>query len=321
LSIDTRKFQMPQSELNRLSDSVKKYLISSHADNTRRAYATDWRHFTAWCSRHDFTALPCAPETLMLYLTESVEAGYKISTIQRRLSAISVAHQAAEIASPIDDMHVRMLWRGIRRKHGIAVKGALPITIPELRAMMEHIPDTIQGFRDRTLILIGFAGAFRRSELVSLDVEDLTFQREGIVILLRHSKTDQEGEGRKIAIPYGSRLETCPVRAMQDWLAVSRIEQGAIFRRVNKGDRVEKSRLTGDAVAKIIKRAIQNAGLDPTHFSGHSLRAGFATAAAQAGVDERNIQRQTGHKSVAVLRGYIRDGNLFRQNAAADVGL
>jgi len=187
--------------------------------------------------------------------------------------------------------------------------------------MIATLPNNMIGTRDKALLLLGFAGAFRRSEIASLMVEDLTFSRDGITVLLRRSKTDQEGEGRKIGIPYGSNIDTCPVRAIEDWLQASSITTGPLFRSVNKGGKVQASPLCDKAIALIVKRTAEAAGLNPADYGGHSLRAGLATSAAMAGVEERVIMKQTGHRSVNMVRKYIRDGSLFRENAAAKIGL
>ena len=198
--------------------------------------------------------------------------------------------------------------------------------------MIAAQPDTLAGLRNRALLLLGFAGALRRSELVGLDVEDLDFTSAGLVVTLRRSKTDQDGDGRKLGVPYGGRLETCPVRTSQSWLSAAAITTGPMFREITKADRIlnpytdKKGRQRGvrlgdKAVALIVKRAAQEAGLDPTRYAGHSLRAGLATSAAAAGASERAIMATTGHRSVQMVRRYIRSGELFRENAAATVGL
>jgi integrase len=187
--------------------------------------------------------------------------------------------------------------------------------------MVAALPPGSIGIRDRALLLVGFAGAFRRSELVGLNREDVEFVSEGLVTTLRRSKTDQEGHGRKVAVPFGSNLETCPVRALQAWLDISKIASGAIFHPINRHGRIQPGRLSGEAVAIVVKRYAAACGKDASHFAGHSLRAGLATQAAIAGVSERSIMNQTGHRSTAMVRRYIRDGSLFRDNAAGRVGL
>jgi integrase len=264
--------------------------------------------------------LPAAPQTVVLYLTE-LSATRKVSTLVRRLSAISQAHQVAGFDSPAQSAPVRTLMAGIRRAKGTAPAVKAPTLIEDIRAMLATLPDGLSGIRDRALLLTGFAGAFRRSELVGLDRADLEFNARGLVITLRRSKTDQEGHGRKVALPYGSTFETCPVRSMQAWLEESGIIDGPLFRKINRHGQLHVARLSGSAVALIVKRCVGAAGLDASKYSGHSLRSGFATAAAIAGASERAIMNQTGHQSSKMVRRYIRDGNLFHDNAAAKLGL
>jgi integrase len=187
--------------------------------------------------------------------------------------------------------------------------------------MVNALPENLLGKRDRAFLLLGFAGAFRRSELVSLDVADVETNREGIVVTLKRSKTDQEGQGRRVGIPYGSNAVTCPVRALNEWLEASAITAGALFRSVNRHGQLRSERLSDKAVALVVKRSAEAAGLDASQYAGHSLRSGLATSAAQAGVSERAIMAQTGHKSLNMVRRYIREGSLFRENAAAKIGL
>ena len=199
---------------------------------------------------------------------------------------------------------------------GTAQAQKAPILTEHIRAMVEASDIGLSGVRDRALILLGFAGAFRRSELVALNVEDCCFSRDGLTITLRRSKTDQDGAGRRVGIPYGANPETCPVRTVDDWRTQAGIDSGPLFRAVNRHGQVRPVRLTGYAVALIVKKLAQRAGLDPVKYSGHSLRAGHATAAAIGGASERAIMNQTGHRSVQMVRRYIRDGNLFRENSA-----
>lgn len=310
----------PAAALVKAAEQARDYAESAKAPNTRRAYQADWRTFTSWCEEHGRVSLPASPDTLILYISVLAETR-KVSTIQRRLSSISVAHQLAGHASPTHDAHVRTVMQGIRRTKGAAPDAKEPAVTKILRAMVEALPENILGVRDRALLLLGFAGAFRRSELVGLDVADVRETTDGLVVTLRASKTDQTGEGSKKGIPYGSTPHTCPVRAVRAWKEAADLKDGPLFRPINRHGQVRPQRLSGHAVATIVKRAAKNAGLEPEHFSGHSLRAGLATAAAQAGVSERVIMQQTGHKSLPVLRRYIRDGSLFRENAAAQVGL
>jgi len=306
-----------------LADAVSKaqeLLRQSLASNTRRAYASDWRDFSSWCQTHHRVPLPALPETVSLYLTALSEAR-KVSTLTRRISAISQAHQVAGFDSPTQAPLVRQLMKGIRRALGTSQIGKSPVTVEHLRAITAAFdPERVLDTRDRTLLLVGFAGAFRRSELVGLNIEDLEFNDNGLVVHLRRSKTDPEGQGRRVGIPYGSTLATCPVRALKTWLEILQVAEGPLFRAVNRHGRIHKTRLTAQSVALVVKRLTTQAGI-PGDYAGHSLRAGLATAAAAAGVPERAIMAQTGHRSLATLRRYIREGSLFLENAAAKVGL
>lgn len=309
-----------QNLLRPIQQQAEAYLHRAKAGNTRRAYESDWRHFTSWCTEHEQISLPATPETVALYLSALAEVA-KVSTLTRRLSSISQAHQMAGHSSPAQHIAVRTLMAGIRRTKSTAQTGKSPVRTEELRQMVATLPKSVTGIRDRALLLLGFAGAFRRSELVGLDRHDLQMTEDGLVAIIRRSKTDQEGAGRKVGIPYGSQLPTCPVRAMQGWLDVIGAAEGPLFRAINRHGQLSEARLSDKSVALIVKRAAEEAGLDPALYAGHSLRAGLATAAANAGVSERSIMAQTGHRSVATVRKYIREGSLFRDNAASKVGL
>jgi site-specific recombinase XerD len=302
--------------------ALQRYLERSHAPNSRRAYRSDWADFTDWCLSHHVSALPAEAETVAGYIAEMAELGAKASTIVRRLSSISIAHQAKKLESPTHSILVRAVWRGIRREHGTAPEPKSPILVDDLRRMVEAMDTTtMRGLRDKALLLVGFAGAFRRSELVALTVHDVEFREDGMVLTVRHSKTDQEGSGQRIAIVRGQSKTTCPVASLQTWLAESSIKEGPIFRKVNKADHVESRALTAQSVALVVKRYAECVGLDPNQVAGHSLRSGFATQAAINGVLERDIMRQTRHKSTVTLRRYIQEGNLFRDSPSGRVGL
>jgi integrase len=223
--------------------------------------------------------------------------------------------------SPTSAGLVRNTLKGIRRTIGTAAKPKAAALTDQIRTMVDAVDDGTIGARDRALILLGFAGAFRRSELVGLDIEDCAFGNDGLTVTLRRSKTDQDGAGRKIGIPYGSNPETCPVRTIQAWIEQAALSSGALFRSINRHGQVQAGRLSGIDVARVVKKLAQRAGLDATAFAGHSLRAGHATAAAIAGASERSIMKQTGHRSVQMVRRYIRDGSLFRENSAGKLGL
>jgi len=300
---------------------LRAYIEQATALNTRRAYASDWAQFCAWCDTHALGPLPATPETVARYVTEQADS-HKVATIQRRLVAISQIHQAAEQESPTTNILVRLAMKGIRRKHGTAQAQKAPAVLVDIVAMLQTIPAaTVAGKRNRALLLIGFAGAFRRSEIVSFDRADVQFSREGVSLVLRHAKTDQEGQGQVVAIPYGMHAATCPVKALQAWLKAASITEGPIFRAVTARGRVAATRLSDRSVANIVKRAALAAGLEPALYSGHSLRAGLATQAAASGVEERDIMRQTRHKSVTIARRYIRQGTRWQNNAAGKVGL
>lgn len=296
--------------------SVNRYAEASVPESTRRAYNRDWQRFEAWMDEHGLVALPAREETVAAYVAHLADAGRKPSTIDRALASIRKAHRLAGHEAPTGDK-VAAVRRGVRRTTGTAQKQAQPILVADLRAMCAALDETIAGLRDRALLLVGFCGAFRRSELVGLDASDVDLTSEGAVVMLRHSKTDQEGEGRRVGLPHGRTAETCPVRALQAWLDASGVTSGPIFRGVNRHGQVGTAALTGHSVARIVKRAAEAAGLDTTRVSGHSLRAGLATSAAMAGASERSIMAQTGHTSTTMVRRYIRDGQVFCDNAAA----
>ena len=306
--------------LAEIADRASEFIHQSRASNTVRAYRADWEHFTAWCRSHGQPSLPATPETVALYVTD-LTVTHKTATITRRISAISQAHQIAGMETPTGSAQVRLVMAGIRRTLGTAQEAKTPILVDDLRRMLAGLPGDLLGVRDRVLLLIGFCGAFRRSELVALDAADVAVTRDGLVVTIRRSKTDQEGEGRKIGIPYASHVETCPVRSFQEWLEKSGITEGPLFRPIDRFGHMASMRLSAAAVGEIVKRYAAAVGLDATEFAGHSLRSGLATSAAAAGASERAIMKQTGHRSVNTVRRYIRDGSLFRENAVAAVGL
>jgi len=264
--------------------------------------------------------MPALPSTVALYIAE-LAGFFKTTTIERRLVTITRAHRDAGNPSPVKTAQVQTTWQGIKRAHGMAQEAKTPILIEDLRKMIETLPKNLIGLRDRTILLIGFAGAFRRAELVGLNVEDLDFQNDGLVITLKRSKTDQEGNGRKVGIPYGSNPMKCPVRALQEYLEITGIETGAIFRPITRGGQLQDQRSNSSVVSRVVKRAAERVGLDSAKFAGHSLRSGLATSAARAGVSELSIMNQTGQKSLLMLRRYVHEGSLFHNNAAASVGL
>ena len=288
---------------------VAELIRLSVADNTRIAYRSDLDHFLRWGG-----AIPATPEMVAAYLAAFSET-LSVATLQRRIAAISVAHDAGGLPNPCKSILIRSTLNAIKRVRGVAQKEAKPLLKEDLFAILEVMGDCVKDARDRALLLIGFAGAFRRSELVGLDVSDVEHVRQGLILHLRKSKTDQLGKGRKIGIPFG-RGRHCPVSAIDAWLERSGIVQGAVFRNINRHGHIADSRLSGEGVAIVIRERLRAAGGDPSGFSGHSLRAGFATSASQAGVTSLKIRQQTGHASDAMLARYIRDGELFIDNAA-----
>lgn len=308
------------AEVHKLEESARDFIGAARAENTTRAYRSDWADFTTWCESHAVASLPAAPDTVALYITDRA-ATLKASTIQRRIVAISQAHQAAGLDTPTSAAVVKTVWRGIRRTLGTAPDQKSAATVDVIRSMVGTLPATVAGRRDRAILLLGFAGAFRRSELVALDMNDLDFHCDGVTVTIRHSKTDQESEGRQVGIPYGQNVHTCPVRALVAWIEELGETTGPVFRAVTQRGNIADARLSDRTVALTVKRAAKAAGLDPAGFAGHSLRSGLATSAAAAGVPERHIMDQTGHKSERMVRMYIRRGSLYRNNAAAAVGL
>jgi site-specific recombinase XerD len=298
------------------------FISMSRAENTLRAYRCDWKHFVAWCGQHGVASMPAAAATAAMYISDLAEA-MKTTTVTRRLAAIAKAHQAAGFESPCSMKHAAV-WEtlaGIRREKGTLQNGKAPLMTRDLGRLLSALPPNALGIRDRALLLVGFAGGFRRSELAGLTVEDIEVTEDGLRLLLRRSKTDAEGASRQIGIPFGSNPQTCPVRAYRKWLEASGIAAGPVFRAINRHGRIGAKAITPQVVALVVKRWCDAAGLDPSSFGAHSLRSGLATQSACNGASERAIMRQTGHRSVQTVRRYIRQGELFIDNAAAKLGL
>ncbi len=325
-SIQQKTHSQISTDLIITSPSV--YIESAKADNTKKAYTSDWNDFTLWCASNGVQPLPASPETVILYLIHLVdEKGFKASTIKRRITTISQAHQAKELEPPTQTYKVRMFLKGLKRaksktdKHFNIEEGKAPVMLDQLKDMIDSLPNNLLGTRDKAILLIGWAGARRRSELVALDVDDLQFSENGVTLIIRRSKTNQEGETEKVSIWYGASPNTCPIRALKKWLEGSGITEGAIFRGINRHGQISKRRLCDKSIAIIVKRSAQAIGLDASDFAGHSLRAGLATQSAMNGLSERSIMKQTGHKSVEVLRRYIREGTAFEDNVTSKLGL
>jgi site-specific recombinase XerD len=290
----------------------------ARAAATRRAYRADWAHFEAWCAAHGLDPLPARPGTVGLYLTAHRDH-LAMATLTRRLSTIATAHRLAEHQLDVRHPAIRDVLRGLRRAKGVAQRHAEALTTPMIRRLLATCGERLIDLRDRALLLVAFGAALRRSELVALAVADVAPQPEGLRLTIRRSKSDQDGEGQVIAIGR-TGTPTCPAAAYETWLAAAGLTGGPAFRAVDRHGRLG-AKLSTNAVALIVQSRAARAGLDPTPFSGHSLRAGFATSAAAAGIEERLIARQTRHRSSAVLRRYIRDGELFGRNLSAEIGL
>jgi site-specific recombinase XerD len=297
---------------------VETYVRQSRAKSTLRGYRADWRDFSAWCQDHMAQTLPAAPETVCGYLAAVADRGLKVGSIQRRLSAIAAAHVTADLDSPTTKASVKLTMAGIRRSLGVAQEGKAALLTSDIAALLAHLPKGLLGIRDRAVLLVGYAGAFRRSELVALDVRDLDFSTEGLKVVIRRSKTDQEGEGQRIGIAHGTSL--CPVKALEAWISAAGITEGAVFRSMDRHGNV-RGRLRDRAVALVVKRYARAAGMDERKYAGHSLRAGLVTQAAINQVPELTIMKTTRHKSADMLRRYVRETSLFRDNASARVGL
>jgi site-specific recombinase XerD len=300
-------------------ESVTRYARASRAESTLGGYRSDWADFQRFCRQNWLESLPAAPATVAAYLSACADGSkLKAGSIQRRVSAISAFHQVHDCTSPTSSAEVKLTLAGIRRTLGVFQQGKAPVLTADIAAMVANLPEKLIGVRDRALLLVGFAGAFRRSELVALNVEDIEFREDGLKVTIRRSKTDQEGARQCIGIAHGSKL--CPVRALQELLAAAQITTGPIFRHVDRHGRI-LDRMSPEAVAIVVKRYAAAAGLDPAKYAGHSLRAGLVTQAAMNGVQELAIMKQTRHKSADMLRRYVRDASLFLDNASARVGL
>ena len=307
------------TDIKALQEETLLNLQSSKAINTVRAYKSDFKDFGLFCAQNGFKSLPSEPKIVSLYLTFLSTKSAKMSTLKRRLVSIGVIHKLK--GHYLDTKHPSIIENimGIKRRKGSIQHGKKPILINNLKVLIDTIDEQkneeIKKLRDRTIILIGFSGGFRRNEIVSLDYEDLDFVTEGLKIDIRRSKTDQFGEGSVKALPYFDNSHYCPVISLKKWLIKSEINSGSLFRRFLKGSRLSEKRLTDQTVALLIKEYLQLAGIDSKNYSGHSLRSGFATSAAEAGAEERNIMAMTGHKSTEMVRRYIKDANLFKNNA------
>ena len=308
---------LPAAVLAAAREAATRYARSARAGSTWRAYESDWRLFNAWCQSVKRSALPAEPSTVALFLAAEAELGRAPSTLGRRLAAIRLMHVGARVAPPHDALEVAEVMRGIRRAWQRPAVQKAPALDADIQRMIDTLDlHTLRGQRDRALLLVGFAGALRRSELVALDVEHLTVRPEGLELRIPRSKTDQEGAGDTVALMRVHDSPYCPVGALQAWLRKAAIPTGAVFRRLHRGDTLGASRLTAQSVALIIKDLAHHIGLDARRYAGHSLRSGFLTSAARNRASIFKMADQSRHKSLDVLRDYVRNEARFEDHAA-----
>jgi site-specific recombinase XerD len=311
------------TDIKALQEETLLNLQSSKAKNTIRAYKSDFNHFSLFCVQNGFKSLPSEPKIISLYLTHLSTKDAKMSTLKRRLVSIGVIHKLN--GHYLDTKHPSIIENimGIKRRKGSNQKGKKPLLINDLKLLINVIDkynhEEIMRLRDRSIILIGFSGGFRRNEIVSLDIDDLDFVSEGLKINLKRSKTDQFGEGSVKGLPYFDNVKYCPVLSLKKWIEISKIVSGPLFKRFSKGSKLTDNRLTDQTIALLIKKYLKLAGIESKNYSGHSLRSGFATSAAESGAEERSIMAMTGHKSTEMVRRYIKEANLFKNNALSKI--
>ena len=307
------------TDIKALQEETLINLKSSKAENTVRAYKSDFKDFGLFCAQNGFKSLPSEPKVVSLYLTHLSTKDVKMSTLKRRLVSIAVIHKLK--GHYLDTKHPIIIENimGIKRRKGSIQKGKKPLLINSLKILINVIDEynkkDIIKLRDRSIILLGFSGGFRRSEIVSLNYDDLDFVTEGLKIYIKRSKTDQFGEGSLKGLPYFDNKKYCPVLSLKNWIEISNINSGPLFRRFSKSSKLLENRLSDQTIALLIKKYLKLAGINNKDYSGHSLRSGFATSAAESGVEERSIMAMTGHKSTEMVRRYIKEANLFKNNA------
>ena len=315
-SVTPSKNALAQIELDHAMATAKRYAQKSRSEATWRAYRNDWRQFEAWSASVGLASLPAEPDTVAMFVAQQADQGLNPSTLTRRLAAIRLVHLGAGHASPHNALKVTEVMRGIRRNWGQPPRKKAAAVDEDIKRMADSVePETRKGLRDRALLLFGFAGAFRRSELVALNTWNLETRDEGLKVTIEQSKTDQEAQGQTIAILKRSDSPYCPVTAVNDWLTVADIERGALFRRMYRGDTVGDQRLTAQSVALVIKDLAYRVGLNPADYAGHSLRSGFLTSAARNRASVFKMADQSRHKSLDVLREYVRSEDLFENHA------
>jgi len=322
-------------ESSALDGAEQAYAQAARAPSTLRGYRSDWAEFSGWCSARGLVAVPAGAEAVAGYLTALAQAGAKVGTMSRRLSAIRFAHQVHDQPDPTRNARVSTVWEGIRRTHGAPPEQAAPLMPPELFDVLDACPTTktwrtpdrppepdLAGARDRALLLIGFVAALRRSELAALTVDQVADHANGLVLSLPRSKTNQTGQQAEIVVlPRAGNPERCPVVALERWRHLSGVEDGPLLRPVLKSNTAAARALNPDSVNTLVRRAAVRAGLDPVRYSAHSLRAGFVTYAHLRGASDRAIAHQTRHRSLATLGGYVRVQQAWTDNAATSLGL
>lgn len=298
-----------------ISDSARHFVAESTASSTRKAYQSDARIFVSWCNKHGVTALPGSSATIADFLADQANDGVSPSTLNRRVAAIKYAHEAAGYESPTGHKLVSSTLKGIRRATGAKVEKKAAATVDKIYSMIAQCDaKALQGKRDKAILLLGFAGAFRRSELAALQVSDIEFVNDGARITIRKSKTDQEGEGQTIAI-YSGKLDAIGI--LKAYMTAGGVTDGSLFRPITKGGKLREQAISDKSIAEIVKRYAEAAGLDPNQFAGHSLRAGFITSAAEAGANLFKIMDVSRHKSVQTVKGYVRNAEMFKDHAGS----
>lgn len=312
------------------------YVEAARSANTLRGYRSDWREFTSWCAHHgDLTPAPAAPATVTGYLTALAQAGAKVGTLSRRLSAIRFVHQLQNWPDPTRNARVVAVWEGIRRTHGAPPDQSEPLMPPDLFDVLDACPTVkvwkakgrpeepdLAGARDRALLLVGFVAALRRSELAALTVDQVSDHPNGMVLALARSKTNQTGqEAELVVLPRAANPDRCPVTALHRWRDLAQIDDGPLFRPVTKGNRAGQAALNPGSINALVQAAVARAGIDPAGYSAHSLRAGFVTYAHLRGASDRAIAHQTRHRSLATVGTYVRIHQAWTDNAATTLGL
>ncbi len=299
----------------KLTAKARQSIYIARADNTIKAYESDWNDFCDWCDYHHVSAFPAIPETIVNYINDLADNA-KANTVARRISALTENFDAAGIQdNPCRFPIVKNALRGIKRMKGVIQHGKLPILFDDIKEMLTYLEgDTLQQTRDKAILLVGFYGAMRRSEIANLDIDDIQFTRLGMLLTLRKSKTDQYDQGQLIAIPIVQDKNICAVHALKEWIRLSGITSGPVFRGFTRSHTIRKTRISDKTIALIVKHYVALMGMDPREYGAHSLRHGFATTAAQHHVEEREIMRQTRHRSQAVVRRYIDEADRLIDN-------